>query len=342
MARAGSRPRRVRPDPGVIPVFASRPAAPGTLSGFAVVTDRFVGLLGSDSDAGVAVELYRLLEEPSTTITDVLDVFAAFGANRRFALVEVRDAATRVVHVAVRGDIAVDMTGVDSTRLSGERGATWFNGEVRGVETLALRVGVPDPADGPALPIRRGVVPAAEVRFDEDHGARSALQPPADVQLRTVPIELPALAPAAEAAPPAAEDPAPGASPVAAPHASRVDLASIMQAPVWRLTLPDGSTVDPGTPVVLGRRPWRTSPEETTTAYVVTPSPHREISGVHLEIALRGSELYARDLGSTNGTIIATPGRAPRLLRDGRSAVLVDGDVLDLGEDFRVLVATGG
>lgn len=336
----------------MIPVFASRPAAPGTLSGFAVVTDRFVGLLGSESDAGVAVELYRLLEEPRTTIADVLDVFAAFGASRRFALVEVVDAAARIVHVAARGDVAVDLTGVDSTRLTGERAATWFNGEVRGVEALALRVGTPDPAAGPALPIRRGVVPAVEVGFDEDHGAVSALHPPADLQLGTVPIELPPLDPTEAAVAPeevapavAAEHAGAGPEPAPAPrpasHASRIDLAAIMRSPVWRLRLPDGSTLDPAAPVVLGRRPWRTSPEETTTAYVVTPSPHREISGVHLEIALHGGELHARDLGSTNGTIIATPGRAPRLLRDGRSAVLVDGDVLDLGEDFRVLVATG-
>ncbi|MBN9605851.1 MAG: FHA domain-containing protein [Actinomycetales bacterium] len=307
-------------------MFASRPAAPGTLAGFAVVTDRFVGLLGSDSDAGVAVELYRLLEEPTTRLSDVLDVFASVGAMRAFALVEVRDPARRVLHVAVCGDVAVELPGVD-TPSAAEPGAIWFDGEVRGVESLLLRVGVPDPRSSVALPIRRGVVAAAEVRFDEEHDAPSTLRAEDGVRLSTQSIELPRAA-EADAVGTAAPDPA--ASGAGAP------------SPSWLLRLPDGGELEPRSRLVFGRRPWRTDPEETATGYVLAPSPRREISSVHLEVAPNGAELHARDLGSTNGTLVESPGRAPRLLRDGRSTMLAEGDVLDLGEGFRVHVGRGG
>ncbi|CAN5303357.1 hypothetical protein BH11ACT3_BH11ACT3_12430 [soil metagenome] len=105
-------------------MFAYRPLSPGDPVGHAVVTDRFVCLLGDESDAGIAVELYRLLDSPNTTIRDVLDVFAAHGDAHRFAIVEILDDAKRVLHVAVRGDLAVDMSDVGSTRLSGPSGNT--------------------------------------------------------------------------------------------------------------------------------------------------------------------------------------------------------------------------
>ena len=105
-------------------MFAYVPAEPAEGNGHAVVTDRFVCLLGEESPGGVAVELFRLLERPQTTIADVLDVFALHGETRRFAIVEVMDAVDRVVQVAVSGDIAVDLAGASSTRVSGPTGAT--------------------------------------------------------------------------------------------------------------------------------------------------------------------------------------------------------------------------
>jgi pSer/pThr/pTyr-binding forkhead associated (FHA) protein len=73
---------------------------------------------------------------------------------------------------------------------------------------------------------------------------------------------------------------------------------------------------------------------------VLAPSPNREISGTHLELQVVDGELLARDLDSTNGTLVLTPAQAPRLLHEGRSTALHAGDVLDLGEDFRISVST--
>jgi len=290
-------------------------------AGHAVVTDRFACLLGEESPGGVAVELYRLLDLPATTIADVLDVFALHAETRRFAIVEVLDPTERVVQVAVAGDIAVDLTGASSTRLFGPTGATAFHGEVRGVQTLRLALGAEDAAAADRLPIRRGVVRTRDIAIDAAAGSESVLEPPSEAVLLTRPIELPR------------------AEPTPAPAARRIDLGP-RTAVSLVLTLPDGSELEPSTPVVVGRRPWRTTPDETTTFYVVAPSPRREISGIHLEVALVEGELLARDLDSTNGTLVLTPARAPRLLHEGRSTPLRSGDILDLGEDYRISVGT--
>lgn len=315
-------------------MFAYVPADAPTRSGHAVVTDRFVCLLGEESDAGVAIELYRLLELPSTTIADVLDVFALHASSKRFAIVEVLDPVERVVHVAVSGEVAVDIAGATSTRFSGPTGATSFNGEVRGVQTLRLTLGARGAGATP-LPIRRGVVRTADIAIE------AATQPTAVVAstesdlLLTVPIELPRPAAAM-----LAEQPVVVESRVEPAAPQRIDLGMGGTSRSLVLRLPDGSELEPNTPVVLGRRPWRTSPEETSTYYVLAPSPKREISGVHLEVALVDGQLVARDLESTNGTLVFTPARPPRLLHEGRSTALQPGDILDLGEDFRISVAT--
>lgn len=88
----------------------------------------------------------------------------------------------------------------------------------------------------------------------------------------------------------------------------------------------------------MGRQPWRTDPDETSTYYILAPSPGRQISGKHLEFSVVGDQLQARDLRSTNGTIVMAQDRPPHLLTDGNSVTLESGDTLDLGEGFRIVV----
>lgn len=118
----------------------------------------------------------------------------------------------------------------------------------------------------------------------------------------------------------------------------KVDLSSLQAPPSWVLRLPDGNELEPSTPIVVGRRPWRTDPDETTTYYILAPSPGKQISGKHLEFAVVGDELTARDLESTNGTLVLTPQKPPRLLHGGGSVTLSPGDTLDLGEGFTIEV----
>jgi pSer/pThr/pTyr-binding forkhead associated (FHA) protein len=104
----------------------------------------------------------------------------------------------------------------------------------------------------------------------------------------------------------------------------------------WVLTLPDGSEIEVGLPVVIGRRPWTAEPDEREVVHVVAPSSKREISGIHLELSLSNGVVQARDLNSTNGTIVRTKSRPPRLLHSGGITELAAGDILDVGEDFSI------
>ncbi|WP_394554647.1 FHA domain-containing protein [Agromyces sp. MMS24-JH15] len=172
------------------------------------------------------------------------------------------------------------------------------------------------------------------------------------------PAGMPAPAPQAEAAPqPVPEHaPAPVLPTSTAPDPRRVDLArpardadlaavaGAAEAEAAEasatdhllLVLPDGAELSP--PVVFGRRPRAAAGEGVV--HVVTPSPRREISGRHLEVRAEGGALVAQDLGSTNGTLVRSPGRAPRLLIHSAQVRLEAGDILDLGEAYLVAVAT--
>lgn len=186
-----------------------------------------------------------------------------------------------------------------------------------------------------------------------------ASAPPTVVTPEAVALEAAVSAPTHEPTPDLGETVAddewgPWASEVAAPtHApegaagapyrvdrkpQRLDLSSLAGESGWTLRLPDGKELDAAPQIVVGRRPWRSDPDETSTYYIVAPSPRREISGKHVEFAVVGNELLARDMGSTNGTLVITPDKPPRLLHEGHAVNLDIGDTLDLGEGFKIIV----
>jgi len=108
----------------------------------------------------------------------------------------------------------------------------------------------------------------------------------------------------------------------------------------WILRLPDGNELDADGTIVIGRTSWEHEDDADEVKHVSVPSPMRQISGSHLELALVDGELVARDLDSTNGTIVLTPERPPRLLHGGSTTSLQTGDILDLGESFRIVVSS--
>ena len=108
----------------------------------------------------------------------------------------------------------------------------------------------------------------------------------------------------------------------------------------WILRLPDGKELDADGTIVIGRTSWEHEDDADEVKHVSVPSPMRQISGSHLELALVDGELVARDLDSTNGTIVLTPERPPRLLHGGSTTSLQTGDILDLGESFRIVVSS--
>lgn len=296
-------------------------------AGFAVVTDRFVCLLGEGSNTEIAGEIYDLLDADNTHLDDVFDVLVAKHGLERFGLVEVIEPSTRTFHLAVRGDVSLDLKGTTATRLTGASQTAWLSSEARGVTDLRLALGTEPGVPFGALPIRRGVVATSLIGLETRTGAKAKPVEPVEI-VRTQPISLPTL-PKKDGAAPA--------------PAARGDLVPRTKEPVlieWLLILPDGSEVDPTVPVVIGRRPWHGSSDERSVVHVVAPSPKREISGVHLELAVVDGTLRGRDLGSTNGTLVYSSTRPTRLLHGGRTTSLQLGDILDVGDAFSITVKT--
>jgi pSer/pThr/pTyr-binding forkhead associated (FHA) protein len=323
-------------------VFAYLAAAAQDDAGYAVVTDRFLCLLGAGTSAEATRELYRALEADPVHIDDVLDALVARHGLEHFGIVEMIDAEQRTMDIAVRGAVTVNLDGSTTTRLSGPTGATWITGEARGVNALSLSLETG--ADGEeSLPIRRGVVRAHSLAIEE--GGADVVEPriPDEATLLTVPIDLERIREASAAlqldTPPVVTPAPKGKS-----TPTRIDLPAPSDphpatpaSALW-VRLPDGNLLDAATPIVVGRRPWSTESDTQSAVHVAVPSPLREVSATHLEVAEVDGGLTARDLGSTNGTVVLSPDRAPRLLDARRSTALVDGDVLDVGEGFRLLI----
>lgn len=318
-------------------MFAYRPAS-GAESGYAIVADRFVALLGERTPAPVAAALYRLLEAPQTRLDDVLDVFTTHDQVTRLAVVEVADAASHTFRVAVHGSVAVEMRGATSSRLSGPAASAWFLSEASGVSALTLALD-DRPATGATLPLGRGVAAASAVALLEPEPEPESEPAPtpraaASQAARTSPVALPSAhdleADLARRYP---------VDPTVA-RATWVDLGSEGGPSGWFALLPDGTELEIRTPIVLGRRPWEADTTETGSrvVHVPTPSPLRQISGAHLELTLVDGVARAHDLRSTNGTLVLSAGRPPRLVHGGASTTVESQDILDLGESFRVVV----
>lgn len=333
--------------------------------GYAIVTDRFVVLLSADASAETVRAVHRLLDTPAATAESAIARLSDDEGVERFAVVEIVDPWSQSFQVSVRGDIRVDMGGASTTSFTWPQGDKLLTGEAIGVESLLLALGGA-PTDSATLPLRHGAVAAHAIALDgvELSQTPSELPPAAFgsadghedtvISRRPAPTDNPApelpthtstAALAPDLAAPRTELARASALDEVVDENDRrpkpVDLAELMAnspSQLWTLTLPDGNELFAAPQIVVGRRPWRSDPEETQTYYVKAPSPHREISGKHVEFTVAGGRLSARDLDSTNGTVVESADRAPRLLRDGNATQLNVGDVLDLGEGFRIVV----
>jgi pSer/pThr/pTyr-binding forkhead associated (FHA) protein len=96
------------------------------------------------------------------------------------------------------------------------------------------------------------------------------------------------------------------------------------------LVLPDGRRIPADHTVLLGRSP-SVRPGDTDAEAVALASNLTDISRNHLELAFAGGSVLARDLDSTNGTVLTRPGQAPRLIPTDEAIRILPGDSLNLG-----------
>ena len=129
---------------------------------------------------------------------------------------------------------------------------------------------------------------------------------------------------------------------LAAPAASAVaGMPSWAAAPTvrhGRLLVSTGAEVLLDRGAVIGRKPSAARFTADRMPHLITvPSPQQDISRSHLEVRCEGENVLAVDLGTTNGTRLLRPGADPVRLHPQEPTMLVDGDVLDLGDAVTVI-----
>lgn len=323
---------------------ASDPAA----AGYAMVSDRFLAVLAAGAGDDTALRLWQALSGDGPSLGSVLSALAAEGIATLpdFALVELVDAGSRSVALAVRGHAGIVLAGSGEER-SGRGAGSWRESSADRVEGLSLRLAAAAPAGAGRLPLGRGVVRADRLDWGDPALTRATAVPasepapdPIDPPLETIrrrrspepPVSVDAVATA----------PADSVDPID----DRTELSRVHRRSSARpvLRVGDDRVLELDLPVVFGRSPRPAA--HPGARLVALPSPRREISGAHLEVRLDGDVLVARDLDSTNGTIVREPDGSMQLLRHGSSARLVPGASLDLGDGavavFDVADRTGG
>ena len=93
-----------------------------------------------------------------------------------------------------------------------------------------------------------------------------------------------------------------------------------------------GHDVDLDRPVVVGRRPRAPRTDGTDARLVTVESPSQDISRSHVEVRLDGWHVLVADLATTNGTMLLRAGQPPLRLHPNEGVLVVDGDVVDLGD----------
>lgn len=290
-------------------------------AGYAMVSDRYLALLGAAAGVERALVLWGAIGDDGT---DLDDLVAAAADTPDAAIVELVDAGSREMRVVVRGEAAARLAGGGAEKRRSDVDAVgdadgqgqWQRRTARGITGLELRLSETD-ADAQMLPFGRGVVRSSLLRWGAPVPADAPSEAPAPLETRAID-----------------RLPYPGARAADAEPIDDDTTLSVRHARQPVLRVGDDRIVPLDLPVVLGRA---LRPAAHPGARLVTlPSPHREISGTHLELRREGEQLHARDLDSTNGTIVRDADGATTLLRHGADALLAVGAVLDLGDDVIV------
>ena len=113
------------------------------------------------------------------------------------------------------------------------------------------------------------------------------------------------------------------------------DVASqVLRPPLGRLRLSTGELIDLEQSLVIGRQPSVSRVQGGTMPRLVqVASPGGDISRSHVEVRLEGWHVMLCDLKATNGTVLIREGQPPRRLAQNEMAIILDGDIAELGDD---------
>lgn len=351
------------------------PQQPAT-AGYAIAGDRFAMLLPPGIPDSLIAGLWDAAASERALLEDVLGVLVAAGIHALpdFAVVEFSDDSPDRARVAVRGAITVESAdGI----VEGRGVRTWTETSLDAITGLRIRRADGSPHAG-ILPLGLGVVRADELAWGRPLEAAPALvkaspaatpPPPAPSPTTDARVAPAVASPVVSAAVGSLDesdvletlsiDRSLFARPL---EDDDIELPAFLTDETGDIEIPDDRTLLGGLraapkaqaryalvvtperalpldrPIVLGRGP---RPARHPGARIeVVPSPAKEISGAHLEVRLDGDQLLARDLDSTNGTIVRPAGGEPLLLRGGASLRVPLDTAFDLGDGVMAVFVT--
>lgn len=264
-----------------------------------------------------------------------------------FAIVDETDG-----RVLVRGAARVLLTSADETtrEVVAPVRAPWIDEDIDGdtamavlstgeaepvpIESVSPSVATPEPM-APAA----GALASAHPQFVDGHlvSARVAPVPPAESSGAGMDTDSDDAAHSAGGA-----DDGPGSSTGVLPLTGVAPEASEPEQPpvTARLVLPTGESVDLDRGVLLGRAPRATAGIGVTGEphLVRVASPDNEISRSHVEVYPEGPRIIVRDLGSTNGTTLASSDGPPRRMAPGEPQQIEPGTTIRLAGQASVVV----
>ena len=100
-----------------------------------------------------------------------------------------------------------------------------------------------------------------------------------------------------------------------------------------QMRLSTGAVYELDRNIIIGRQPSASRVAGAALPRMVqVPSDSGDISRSHAEVRLEGWHVMLKDLFSTNGTVLIREGALPRRLAQGEAAILLDGDIAELGD----------
>lgn len=98
--------------------------------------------------------------------------------------------------------------------------------------------------------------------------------------------------------------------------------------------LSTGEVIELEESLVIGRQPSVSRVQGGSMPRLIqVASPGGDISRSHVEVRLEGWHVMLCDLKATNGTVLIREGQPPRRLAQNEMAIVLDGDIAELGDD---------
>ncbi|KQM57647.1 FHA domain-containing protein [Agreia sp. Leaf210] len=105
-----------------------------------------------------------------------------------------------------------------------------------------------------------------------------------------------------------------------------------------RIVLATGEVISLDRPVIVGRRPRAQRVQGDVLPHLVTvPSPEQDVSRSHLEVRVEGRHVLVVDLDTTNGSVLHRAGTPPLRLSPGEAVLVLNGDIVDIGDGVTLL-----